>query len=97
MIELLIYHLHIVGVLFAFTIRWQREGLKGAFLALALCGLAFTILWALMGPIAVLIMPGEAKPGALVSSDTISLLLTMAAEIPLYWVIFFRQALAQNR
>jgi len=96
MIDLLIYHLHIVGVLAAFTVRWQREGMKSGLLAVALCGLAFTILWALMGPLARLMMPGAAEPGDLFSSDTLSLVLTAFVEIPLYWAIFFRPAIAQN-
>jgi cytochrome c biogenesis protein CcdA len=96
MIELIIYHIHIVAILAAFTIRWQREGVKAGLLAVALCGLAFTIVWALMGPLARLLMGDAGQTDDLFTSDTLSLLFTAGAEIPLYWAIFFRPALAQN-
>jgi hypothetical protein len=90
MIDLLIYHLHLVGVVYAFTKRWQMEGLKGGVLAVVLIGLAFTILWALMGPIARLLMPGAPEPGDLFTSDTLSLALTLVAELPLFILFFLR-------
>ena len=97
MIDLLIYHLHLVAFLYAFTMRWQREGLAGGFLALALCGLAFTIVWALMGPLARLLMPGAVVPGDLFTSDTLSLVLTMIIEVPFFFVIFFRRGIAGSK
>lgn len=90
MIDLLIYHLHLVGVVYAFTKRWQMEGLKSGLLAVVLIGLAFTILWALMGPIARLLMPASPEPGDLFTSDTLSLVLTLAAELPLFILFFLR-------
>ena len=90
MIDLLIYHLHLVGVVYAFTKRWQMEGIKSGLLAVVLIGLAFTILWALMGPIARLLMPGASEPGAVFTSDTLSLALTLAAELPLFILFFLR-------
>ncbi len=90
MIDLLIYHLHLVGVVYAFTKRWQMEGLKSGLLAVVLIGLAFTILWALMGPIARLLMPAVPEPGDLFTSDTLSLVLTLAAELPLFILFFLR-------
>jgi hypothetical protein len=90
MIDLLIYHLHIVGVLYAFTMRWQREGLKGGFLAVATCGLVFTILWAVTGPIARILMPQAAQPGDLFTSDTLSLVLLMIPEVVFFRVFFLR-------
>ena len=90
MIDLLIYHLHLVGVVYAFTKRWQMEGLKSGLLAVVLIGLAFTILWALMGPIARLLMPGTPEAGDVFTSDTLSLVLTLAAELPLFILFFLR-------
>jgi len=90
MIDLFIYHLHLVGAVYAFTKRWQMEGVRSGFLAVLLIGLAFTILWALMGPIARLLMPGVAEPGAIFTSDTLSLLLTFLAELPLFFLFFLR-------
>lgn len=90
MIDLLIYHLHLVGAVYAFTKRWQMEGMKSGLLAVVLIGLAFTILWALMGPIARLLMPGPSEAGAVFTSDTLSLLLTLGAESPLFILFFLR-------
>lgn len=90
MIDLLIYHLHLVGVVYAFTKRWQMEGVKSGLLAVVLIGLAFTILWALMGPIARLLMPVAPVPGEVFSSDTLSLVLTLGAELPLFILFFLR-------
>ena len=90
MIDLLIYHLHLVGIVYAFTTRWQMEGVRSGMLAVLLIGLAFTILWALMGPIARLLMQAPAEPGDLFTSDTLSLLLTLLAELPLFILFFLR-------
>lgn len=90
MIDLLIYHVHIVGILYAFTMRWQREGIKGGLLAIATCGLVFTILWAVTGPIARIIMPQAAQPGDLFTSDTLSLVLLMIPEVVFFRVFFLR-------
>lgn len=95
MIDLFIYHMHIVGIVYAFAKRWQVEGLKSGFLAVALIGLSFTILWALMGPIARLIMSAPAQPGQVFTSDTLSLVLTVAVEAPLFFT-FFLTKFGQN-
>lgn len=97
MTDLLIYHIHIVGVLYAFTLRWQREGIKGGMLAVATCALVFTILWAVTGPIARIIMPQAALPGALFTSDTLSLVLLLAPEIVFFRVFFLRAPSAGER
>jgi hypothetical protein len=52
MIEVLIFHLHIVGVLYAFTKRWQEDGIKEGFLAIGIIGLVFAIGWAITGGLA---------------------------------------------
>lgn len=96
MIDLLIYHLHLVGVIYAFTKRWQIEGLKAGLLAIALCGLVFVILWSLMGPIARLVMPVPGQPGDLFTSDTLSLVLTFSVEVPFFWIFFLRSGFGAN-
>ncbi len=89
MIDLLIYHIHLVAALYAFTVRWQHEGLRGGGLAIATCALVFTILWAVTGPIARIIMPGGA-PGDIFTSDTLSLLLLMIPETFFFRAFFVR-------
>ncbi|MBS1562089.1 MAG: hypothetical protein JSS89_10820 [Bacteroidetes bacterium] len=90
MLDLLIYHLHIVGALYAFTKRWQEEGLKGGFLALGICALAFTILWSLTGPVARMIMPQAAVPGDWFTSDTLSLILVLIPGSIFFWLFFYK-------
>lgn len=90
MIELLIYHVHIVAALYAFTKRWQVEGLKGAFLALAICGLVFIIGWSLTGAIAHQIMSGPYPPGTMFTADTLSLVILLVPESAFFWFFFVR-------
>lgn len=89
MLDLLIYHLHIVGVLYAFTKRWQTEGMKGGLLAIGICGLVFTIGWSLTGTLARLIMPDTAGTSWF-TSDTLSLILLFIPEIVFFWIFFVR-------
>lgn len=91
MIELMIYHLHLMGVLYAAVSRWQREGMKGALLAIGICGLVFVIGWSLTGAIARMLMPGPFAPGALVTSDTLSLLILLVPEVAFFWMFFVRE------
>ena len=90
MIDLLIYHLHLVGIVYAYTKRWQDDGMRSGLMAVVLIGLVFTIVWALMGPLARLMMPGAAVPGDVFTSDTLSLVLTLCVEVPFFWVFFLR-------
>lgn len=69
--------------------RWQRDGLKGGVLAVATCGLVFTILWAVTGPIAYALMPAEAS-SAMFTADTLSLVLLLIPEIVFFRVFFLR-------
>ncbi|HBB26000.1 MAG TPA: hypothetical protein DCZ59_07005 [Bacteroidetes bacterium] len=97
MIDLLIYHIHVVAAIYAFTARWQRDGLKGGFLAVATCALVFTILWAMTGPIARIIMPGASEPGALFTSDTLSLTLLLIPEAFFFRSFFLRASDTSGR
>ena len=96
MIELLIYHVHVVAMVYAYVQRWQREGIGGGMLAVAIIGLVFVIGWSLTGAIARLIMP-ESEVGALVTSDTLSLLLLLPIEVLFFWVFFVRGQAAEGR
>jgi hypothetical protein len=96
MIELAIYHVHLVAMVYAFVQRWQREGVGGGLLAVAIIGLVFVIGWSLTGAIARLIMP-ESEVGALITSDTLSLLLLLPIEIVFFWVFFVRGQAVEGR
>lgn len=97
MLDLLIYHLHIVGVLYAAVKRWQHEGVKGAVLAVAICGLVFMIGWSLTGTIARLVMQAPAQPGAWFTVDTLSLVLLLVPEVLFFWMFFVRDRDASDQ
>jgi formate hydrogenlyase subunit 3/multisubunit Na+/H+ antiporter MnhD subunit len=91
MIEMLIFHAHIVGVLYAFTKRWQEDNLREAFTTLGLVGLIFTIGWAITGTIAKLITPtGGFAPWF--TADTLSLVLLIIPEVILFRIFFLRES-----
>ncbi|MBI2794712.1 MAG: hypothetical protein HYX66_08715 [Ignavibacteria bacterium] len=96
MIDLLIFHLHIVGIVYAYTKRWQEDGVKSGLLAVVLCGLVFVIIWSLMGPLARLMMSAPTQPGALFTVDTLSLVLTMIPETFFFWRFFLWKSREQN-
>jgi hypothetical protein len=90
MIEIFIFHLHIVAATYAFVYRWQSDGVKGGVLAVSICALVFVIGWSLTGAIARAILPGPFASGALFTSDTLSLVLLLALEVPFFVVFFLR-------
>ncbi len=59
MIELIIFYLHFLAALYAFTKRWQAAGLREGMLGALIFALAFTILWSITGPIARIIIPNS--------------------------------------
>jgi len=79
MIEILIFHLHIIGALYAFTKNWQKHSIKDGILAALIIGLVFTIGWALTGPIAGLIMPHSLET-IYFNKDTLSLVMLFIPE-----------------
>lgn len=79
MIELLLFHLHIAGALYAFTKNWQSRGVKAGLLAIVQIGLVFSIGWAMTGTLAYLIWP-KAWTTVYFSSDTLSLVLLAIPE-----------------
>jgi hypothetical protein len=89
MIEVLIYHLHLVGGLYAFTKNWQRGSKKEGILSVLIIGLFFTIGWALTGPIARLIFPIRWET-IYFSRDTLSLVLLFIPEVMFFWLFFVK-------
>jgi hypothetical protein len=89
MIEILIFHLHIVGALYAFTKNWQNGNLKEGFLAVTIIGLIFTIGWALTSPIANLIMP-HSWQSIYFTRDSLSLTLLFIPESVFFYFFFVR-------
>lgn len=90
MLDIVIYHLHIVGFLYAFTRRWQEDGLKGGFLALSICALVFVIGWSLTGTIARMVMDAPTTP-TWFTPDTLSLVMLLIPETAFFWMFFVRE------
>lgn len=80
MIELLIFHLHIVGAVYAYAKNWQTRGKKEAALAVMLVGLMFAIGWAITASLAGIIMPHSWK-SPYFTVDTLSLVMLIIPEI----------------
>jgi hypothetical protein len=89
MIEILVFHLHIVGALYAFTKNWQRSNIKEALLAVVIIGLIFTIGWALTSPIANLIMP-DSWQSIYFTKDSLSLILLFIPESIFFYLFFMK-------
>ena len=89
MIELLIFHLHIIGALYAFTKNLQKRSIKEAILALIIVGLIFSIGWALTNPIAWFIMP-HAWSQVWFNQNTLSLILLVIPEIIFFYNFFVK-------
>jgi hypothetical protein len=79
MIELLIFHLHILAALYAFTKYWQHRGFREGILAIMVIGLLFSIGWAMTGTLAHYIMPSKWNTPAF-NQDTLSLIVLVIPE-----------------
>ena len=90
MIELCIFHAHILAAVYAFTKRWQQAGTKEGILAVALIGLVFVIGWSITSPLANLILPNTWR-SIWFNSDTLGLIILFIPE----W-IFFRLFFLKN-
>jgi uncharacterized membrane protein YhdT len=91
MIEVFIFHCHILAALFIFTRRWQEANIKEGVLAVALFGLVFAISWAIMGGIANAVTP-ENGFTSWFTADTLSLTLVLIPEAALFRLVFLRRA-----
>lgn len=89
MIELIIFHLHILAALYAFTKNWQERRLKDAVLAVLIIGLFFSIGWALTRPVAGILLP-DAWNTPIFNVDTLSLVLLIIPESFFFYVFFIK-------
>ena len=97
MIELIIFHLHILAGLYAFTKNWQDRRLKDAVLSVLIIGLFFSIGWALTRPIAGILLP-DAWSAPLFNVDTLSLVLLIIPESFFFYVFFIKDKnIADNK
>ena len=84
MIPLIVFYVHIVAVAFAFTRRWQEEGVAEGFLAVFFLALIFFVGWSISSFILKLLMSKEGL-GMLLDRDAASLLLLTAGEGVFYY------------
>lgn len=89
MIEIFIFHLHILAGLYAFTKRWQEEHIKEGLLAVLIIGLIFSIGWAITGTVARFITP-EGGFATWFTSDTLSLILLIIPEFFIFRLFFLK-------
>ena len=87
MIPLLIFYLHIVAVVYAYTKRWQEAGVKEGVLAVAFTAIIFSVGWTLSTLLLHVISPPRGLgPG--LDRDALSLLLLTVAEgFFYYWYL----------
>lgn len=89
MIELLIFHLHIVAAIYAFTKNWQSGGFKSGILAILVIGLFFSIGWALTATVANLVWSYK-WDSPFFTRDTLGLLLLLIPESIFYYHYFIK-------
>lgn len=89
MIEVLIFYMHVVGALYAFTKNWQNRSIKDGINAVLIIGLFFSIGWALTGTIARFIYP-DAWDTIYFTSDTLSLVILFVPETIFFYIFFVK-------
>jgi hypothetical protein len=94
MIPLLVFYLHIVAVTYAFTRRWQEEGLSEGVLAAFFMALIFFVGWSITSFIMKIIMEKEGL-GPLLNRDAASLLVLTIGEI-IGYSFFLRTGAPRN-
>ena len=90
MIEVLIFFLHLLAALYAFTKAWQDNHIKEGVLAVTLIALAFAIGWSITGTVAHLLMPGGGYPPWF-TADTLSLVMLLIPEIFFFRIFFLHR------
>ena len=94
MIPLVVFYLHIVGIVGVFTKRYQADGIGEGFLAVFFMGLIFFVGWAMASFIMKLVMTQEGL-AAWFDRDAASLSLLTLVEVVLYY-FYFRDDEAEN-
>jgi hypothetical protein len=95
MIEILIFHLHFLAGLFAFTKYWQNSGIKEAVLATSVVALVFVVGWSIAGTIATLIYP-ETLTSIYFNKDTFGLILLIIPESIFFYLFFIKSEKVKN-
>ena len=91
MIEILIFHLHIVAAIYVFIKYWQSGKVKDGLMGLALFGLVFSIGWTMMTFIVNLFYP-DAWNTPFFNKDTLALIFLMGMEIYFFKNFFVKDS-----
>jgi hypothetical protein len=89
MIAIIIFYLHIIGAVYAFSKGYFDHKLADAFMSLAFVGVIFSVGWTMAGFIVNFIYPEEGF-GTVLDPDTVSLLLVTLFEAILYGTYFWK-------
>ncbi len=89
MLEIFIFHLHIIAILYAFTKNWQLRSIKDGLLGVAVMLLVFAIGWAMTGTLAYAIYP-DSWNTPYFSHDTLSLVLLAIPESVFFYLFFVK-------
>ncbi len=84
MIPLIVFYLHTVAAVWAFTKRWQEEGLKEGVLAVAFMGIIFSVGWTLTTLVLQALISPEGF-GTGLDRDSLALLLLTIGEGIFYY------------
>ena len=95
MISAVIFFAHFIFILMIFTWKWQKDGLSGAFLNLALILILFAVGWTITGVAAKLLMEPKGL-GFYYDRDTFSLSLLTIAEI-FFYKIYYKESTAGDK
>ncbi|MPN33830.1 hypothetical protein SDC9_181322 [bioreactor metagenome] len=96
MIELIIFHLHLLAGLYAFTKYWQQNGLKDAILALSVVALVFIVGWSIAGTIADVIY-SESWKNPYFTKDALGLVILVIPESFFFYHFFVKDVPVENK
>lgn len=94
MIALIVFYIHIIGVVAGFTKRWQDDGPGEGFLTLFFMGLIFFVGWSMSSFIAKLLMGPEGL-GIFFDRDAASLVLLTAMEA-VFYTLYLRKGTSES-
>ncbi len=84
MVPLIVFYIHVIGLVAAFTKRWQDEGLGEGALAVFFVALIFFVGWGMASFVMKLVMPPQGL-GQFFDRDAASLVLLTVVEAVFYY------------
>jgi hypothetical protein len=94
MVALIIFYIHIIAIVAAFTHQFQKEGLGGGMLTVGFFGIIFAVGWSISTMILKLIIADKGF-GIMLDRSALSLVLLTAAEAVFYHY-YYRGGLSEK-